>query len=67
MRSLTGFGQMIFSAMCEWSDAKRTGHRAALLPSSIRNSLPLKAAEHSIDQGIDIRIGEVNGIAVVWK
>jgi hypothetical protein len=44
-----------------------TRRRAALLPSSIRNSLPLKAAEHGIDQGINIRIGEVDRFAVVWK
>jgi hypothetical protein len=31
------------------------------------NSFPLKAAKHGIDQGINVRIGEVDRIAVVWK
>jgi hypothetical protein len=47
-----------------WEETRR---RAARLPSPIRNSFSLKAAEHGIDQGINIRIGEVDRIAVVWK
>ena len=58
---------MMFSAMREWSDAKRIRRRAAVLTSSIRKSLPLKATEHGVDQGVDIRIRETNRVAVVWK
>src|SRR5258705_57681 len=49
---------MMFRTRREWSDAKRTCRRAALLLSLIRNSFPFKTAEHCINQGIDVSIGE---------